>query len=200
MKTEDAVVALRRRELVSAAAGVIARRGYAKSRLIDVADEAGVSGLLQHYFRSRERLMREAFALVWFQQIEDLETILHGSGSARDRLVAMLDWTFPENQREALAEWSLTLEYWTEATRDPELREESTAIYRRWHTALRTFFEEGRAAGEFSPRVSLDDAADGSLALIEGLMIRVLLRHPDVTIASARETVRSHLAAALGFD
>ena len=42
---------------------VIAAQGVGQARLADIADEAGVSlGLVQHYFRHRERLVTEAFA------------------------------------------------------------------------------------------------------------------------------------------
>ena len=53
----------RRDEVLAAAATVMARMGFERMRLRDVATEAGVSiGLLQHYFETREQLGREAFA------------------------------------------------------------------------------------------------------------------------------------------
>jgi AcrR family transcriptional regulator len=190
----------RRRELTEVAARVIARKGYAAARLSDVADEAGVSiGLLQHYFRSRDALMREAFSLVWSHQLDELASIVSTDAPAVVRLDSVLEWLFPDDPRSAVAESSLTLEYWMTATRDPELRKESQTIYLRWRETLQGLFEDGAASGEFHPRVPLDEAADGMLALIEGLMIRLLLRHPGIAPAGVRKIVRNHAAAVLGF-
>ena len=55
----------RRDEILAAAATVMARMGFERMRLRDVATEAGVSiGLLQHYFETREQLGRETFAAI----------------------------------------------------------------------------------------------------------------------------------------
>ena len=47
--------------MLQSAAELIAERGEAQVRLVDVADRSGMSiGAIQHYFRSRERLIAEA--------------------------------------------------------------------------------------------------------------------------------------------
>jgi len=193
--------AQRRRELTEVAARVIASKGYTGARLADVADEAGVSiGLLQHYFRSRDVLMREAFSLVWSRQLDELASIVSVDASAVGRLETVLTWLFSDDRITTEAECSLTLEYWMTATRDPALREESRRTYLCWRETLQRLFEDGVASGEFHPRVPLDEAADGMLALTEGLMIRLLLRHPEIDPAGVRAVMRNHAAAVLGFD
>src|SRR5688572_9201006 len=52
----------RRPQILRAATRVIAQRGFAATRLSDVAHEAGLSvGTLQHYFGSREAVLAAAF-------------------------------------------------------------------------------------------------------------------------------------------
>lgn len=60
-KANDRIRADRRASLLAAATRLFAERGLSRTRMQDVAEEAGVSaGLLYRYFRSREDLVREA--------------------------------------------------------------------------------------------------------------------------------------------
>ncbi|WP_232665574.1 TetR/AcrR family transcriptional regulator [Pseudonocardia sp. TRM90224] len=52
---------VRREQVVEAVVAVIAERGLAETKLVTVAERAGVSvGLVQHHFRSKSQLLRSA--------------------------------------------------------------------------------------------------------------------------------------------
>lgn len=56
-EANQAIREARKQQLLNAAVGVFARRGFVGARIGDVADAAGISqGLLYHYFSSKEEL------------------------------------------------------------------------------------------------------------------------------------------------
>ena len=73
--------------MLKSAAELIAERGEAQVRLMDVADRSGMSiGAIQHHFRSRERLVAEAqlqrFVGPAQADIEAIEAMLDSARSA----------------------------------------------------------------------------------------------------------------------
>jgi TetR/AcrR family transcriptional regulator, fatty acid metabolism regulator protein len=61
-----AAAADKRRQILDAAIGVFATRGFHACRVSDVADEAGVAyGLVYHYFGSKEEILNTLFTERW---------------------------------------------------------------------------------------------------------------------------------------
>ena len=70
----------KRRQILAAAVRVFARRGYHRSRVGDIAEDAGVAhGLLYHYFSSKEEVLQIVFSENWgelltrFRAVEDAD-------------------------------------------------------------------------------------------------------------------------------
>ncbi|MCK9249651.1 MAG: TetR/AcrR family transcriptional regulator [Solirubrobacteraceae bacterium] len=64
----------KRRLILDAAIRVFAARGFNNCRVSDIADEAGVAyGLVYHYFKSKDRLLDEAFLERWGLMLEVIE-------------------------------------------------------------------------------------------------------------------------------
>ncbi|MGE4427857.1 MAG: TetR/AcrR family transcriptional regulator [Solirubrobacteraceae bacterium] len=64
----------KRRTILDAAIRVFAARGFNNCRVSDIADEAGVAyGLVYHYFKSKDRLLDEAFLERWGLMLEVIE-------------------------------------------------------------------------------------------------------------------------------
>lgn len=81
----------RRQEILDAAVRVFARKGFAASRIDDIAAEAGIGkGSVYLYFDSRDAILEAAFA----QYAADSEALLRqaveGEGPALDRLAALV--------------------------------------------------------------------------------------------------------------
>lgn len=168
----------RRAELLSAAAAVIARVGFDRVRFRDVADEAGVSiGMLQHHFRTREQLGREAFAFVCRDRAARIAEAGAEATTAWDGLETYLrealDW---RQLRDRARTW---LDICAAGSRDPVLKRETALIFAYWRSPLLATIEEGTANGELRPIVSAEAAADAILALIDGVEVRVVGEDPD---------------------
>lgn len=82
-----------KRELIlDAAIMVFARSGYHGSRISDIAREAGIAyGLVYHYFKNKEEILRSIFEQRWSGFLEALEEIAGRPGSAEDRLLAVAE-------------------------------------------------------------------------------------------------------------
>jgi TetR/AcrR family fatty acid metabolism transcriptional regulator len=80
-----------KRELIlDAAIRVFARSGYHGSRISDIAQEAGIAyGLVYHYFKNKEEILRSIFEQRWSGFLDALEGIAAESTPAQDRLLSV---------------------------------------------------------------------------------------------------------------
>ena len=77
----------RREQILAAAVRVFAERGYAATRISDIAAEAGVAyGLVYHYFGSRDAIRDAVFRETWGRMLEAVGTAEQTAGSAPERL------------------------------------------------------------------------------------------------------------------
>jgi AcrR family transcriptional regulator len=156
----------RRAELLRTAADEVARRGVDRVRLRDVAKAAGVSiGLLQHYFETRDGLVREAFELAALDSLRR-----HVSAAPDDpweRLCAVLDDIVltADAEREAVS-W---VDLCASAIRHPELRPTVARVQDGWREVLQEALEAGVASGRFDPPLDPSTAATAINALIDGV-------------------------------
>jgi TetR/AcrR family transcriptional regulator, fatty acid metabolism regulator protein len=80
----------RRRQILRAAISVFARSGYHKSRVSDVATEAGVAyGLVYHYFGSKEELLDAVFRRTWTNLLEAVEEVERSGVGAREQIAGV---------------------------------------------------------------------------------------------------------------
>jgi AcrR family transcriptional regulator len=189
----------RRPQILAASARVIATRGITGLRLADVAAEAGVSvGTVQHYFRTRERLLMETFQYETNQAVERWFRAADGGSTAWRRLLALVDIVLDEATfRERWTRW---LQFWAVYARDPRRRRAMGETYEQWREPFRAVIEEGVAAGEFRPAWPVEDAVDRIVALVDGLALQVLLDAPGASTERMRELLVASLAADLGVD
>jgi AcrR family transcriptional regulator len=189
--------AIRRPEILDATARVIAGRGVTGLRLADVAAEAGVSiGTIQHYFGTRQRLLKEAFAFETQRSVDRWLSAAHNGSSAWVQLLALVDVILdPPTFRERWTRW---LQFWAAYVRDPTLRRAVGATYDHWRAPFKRAIDTGIDSGEFEPALPLDVVVDRTLALLDGLALQVLLEAPGMSLERIRELLVESLAADLG--
>ncbi len=80
-----------KRELIlDAAIRVFARNGYHGSRISDIAREAGIAyGLVYHYYKNKEEILRSIFEQRWSGFLEALEGIAAEETPAQERLLSV---------------------------------------------------------------------------------------------------------------
>jgi AcrR family transcriptional regulator len=190
----------RRERILRAAAEVIGQRGICDTRISDVAERAGVSsGLAVYYFNSKDGLLAEAltyaenrFYAATMRELEVLPT-------ARERIVRLIELSCPLLGDDNYPEWTLWVEIWSRALRDPAVESQRRELDRRWRSTIAEIVRDGRRAMEFAP-VDVDDFVLRLAALIDGLVIQVLLSDPAVPPERMRDVVVRLTARELGFE
>jgi AcrR family transcriptional regulator len=160
----------RHERILDATESLIGQLGYDRVRLIDVAEEAGVSiGSLQHRFRNREGLLRAAVDRADTRERERWIALAQGVTEPWDRLLRLIESVLTMDQ-DANAE-GLWLELNAASRRTTGLREILQGQNDMWADAFAQAAAEGLASGRLSSPLSAEDAGLALLGLIDGFYV-----------------------------
>ncbi len=197
MSPRPSLAAERKPQILQAAVRVIGRRGLEGTRLVDVAEEAGLSvGAVQHYFGTREELLAAAFAFESERAAARWAGASNGEPDGWRQLLLLIDTVL--DPRRSRVRWARWLEFWAAAARDPSLRPEMRQAYEYWRAPIRGAIEAGIESGAFRPADPLDAVVDRAVATCDGLALQVLL--DDMSLERMRELLVNGLAAELGVE
>jgi AcrR family transcriptional regulator len=185
-----------RAAILEAAARTIARRGVRGLRVEEVAAEAGVSApLLYYHFESRSGLVKAALEAA----SEQAPSTVLRDGPPSDRtgfeaveaaLLAELD-DDPAIRDNAVV-WG---EVSASAVFEPELREDVRRVTETWRSEVAAGIAAGIADGSIDPGVDPGEAAELSIAVVDGLMARWLAG--TIALDRARALLAADLRARL---
>jgi len=154
---------LTRQRIIDAAARVFATRGYAHTRLSDIALEAGShAGGIYYYFASREALVDEVMRIATQRSIDQLEAALGAlpaSATAAERIIAAVTTQLAgimENDAYNIAHNRI------HAQIPEDLRARHAPLLRQYFAIWRRMIADGQASGEIRADI---DAAVLRLAL-----------------------------------
>jgi AcrR family transcriptional regulator len=216
----------RRKVAVLEAAGrVIAERGADATRFADVAAESGVPvSTLQYYFGSREDLLVAAFRHASGTEIAALEADLAGLDDPWQQLARVVTSALRGYQADvgaagtagsgagaagagtgatgagatgAAGSGRLWIESWHFGIRDAEMRADALRDYGAWRGLVTNVVRRGTEAGTFAPRLSPEQIAVLTIALVDGVGIPLALDDPAITPDGAVADVLSALAGLL---
>jgi AcrR family transcriptional regulator len=161
-----------------------------------VANRLGVStGLIHYHFDSKELLLAEALRYAAEQDIARLELELEQAPTALAKLDAMFTFDMPEAGEPS---WTLWIDGWGEAIRNPTMRRISEDLDLAWKDRLVAIILAGVANGEF---VCPD--AEGTAwrlsSLLDGLGVQFTV-HDGVTRTQLLRHMRTAAALELGLD
>lgn len=190
----------RREQMLRAAVEVIIERGYADSRVADVAGRAGISpALIIYYFKTKDQLLAAAIRFaedLWYEAgIRRMAEIPTAAGRLEE-IIALS--CLSDADTESPASWVLWLDLWAQAFRHPEVAATRQQYDERWRQMIYSLVAEGQQAGEFGP---VDPANFAVLlsAVLDGLALQVVLGDPSVDEARAFELSMIFAAGQLGF-
>jgi len=171
-------------DILDAACAVIAERGYESTRLADVADRAGTSiSTLQYLFGNRDDLIFAALQSRTARQLKEAQE----AAAAIDDPLTRLAWVAThlvadsDDESASRAEWMVWTEYWRAAVRDAELRAESVGVYAGWRDLAQEAILACVRSGVIDADVDVRSAAEGAVALGDGLGIQIALGLPSMT-------------------
>jgi uncharacterized protein (TIGR02246 family) len=183
----------RRTEILETTCAVVIERGFAATRIADVAKRLDVSSSLIHYhFDSKEHLLAEAFSHYARKDVADMEATVEAAPTAIEQLDRAIRAAVPEGSDDL--EWMLWIDGWGEALRNPMMRKISQELDEQSVELLGRVITRGVERGEFrcaDPAASalrLTALVDGlavQFAAHDGLLDRDTLIHHVRTIAAS---------------
>ncbi len=168
----------RRVQMLRAAAELVCERGFAETRISDVAKRAGVSSaLVIYYFGTRDRLLVDALRYSEESFYEAAERMLAEIPSLHERLSLLVQWTcVPEAENEIPGAWGLWFDLWAQAFRHDEVKAGRIELDARWRRMIADAVESADLDADVDARMFALEFS----ALLDGLSIQVALDDPEV--------------------
>jgi AcrR family transcriptional regulator len=191
----------RRGQMLTAALDVISERGFADTRIADIADRIGISpALVIYYFKTKDQLLTEAirhYEDAWYAEGKRRMDALPTSAKRLEELVAMN--LLPDSDPELDGNTQLWLDFWVEAARNSDVAELRRTSDERWREVIVSVVLAGQSAGEFA---SIDPHPFSIFlsALLDGLTVQIALDDPVVDPVRAFELCMRYIADHLGFE
>jgi AcrR family transcriptional regulator len=186
----------RRRRILAAAVDVLTDKGFAGTRIADVAAAAGTSpALVVYHFGTLDGALAEALGSVEDAFYADLADATGADADAVERLRAL--GALACQTGPAVGSWALWMEVWVRALHDGQARALARALDARWKQTLFSVVDDGIWEGVFT--CPDPGAAIARLAsLMDGLAVQVSLRDPEMTSARMTELWLTSAALELG--
>lgn len=169
----------RKERILEAAAHLIAERGVHAVRVADIAKRIGTTaGTVHYYFPFKDDVLQAAIEWAVETAFSRQDETLKGLITAKEKLLRVIEIQLP-NTDQARNEWSIWLQYWSEASLRPELQAAHLELNHRWRQLLVQIVEDGQREGEFQ-LVESAVFVDHMQALFNGLGIEVLVGASDL--------------------
>ncbi len=189
-------VAERRNEILETTCEVVIERGFAGTRIADVAKRLEVSSSLIHYhFDSKEQLLAEAFEHYANKDVAEREGEIENAPTALGQLERVIQNYVPEGSDDV--EWMLWIDGWGEALRNPMMRKISQQLDEQSIDLLARIIRNGVESGEFTcpdPNAS----AMRLTALVDGLAVQFAAHDGMMNRDQLIDHVRVAAAAEIG--
>jgi uncharacterized protein (TIGR02246 family) len=188
----------RRAEILEVTCQVVIERGFAATRIADVAKRLGVSSSLIHYhFDSKEQLLAEAFAHYARKDVAEMEAEIEAAPSSVGQLDRVLQNYVPEGSNDM--EWMLWIDGWGEALRNPMMRKISQELDEQSAELLERVIRKGVERAEF---ICADPTAAAMriTAMVDGLAVQFAAHDGMMTRDQLLEHVRTIAAWEVGLE
>ena len=191
----------RRAQMLTAALDVISERGFADTRIADIAERIGISpALVIYYFKTKDQLLTEAirsYEDAWYAEGKLRMDPLPTAALRLEEFVAMN--LLPDSDPEEPSNWQLWLDFWVQAARNADVAVLRRKSDERWREFIVSLVRAGQADGEFAT-IDPHPFSIFVSALLDGLTVQIALDDPVVDPVSAFELSMRYVADHLGFE
>lgn len=194
-KVTEAHFTARREQILAAAFQCLARTGYSRLTVRDIAAEAGISvGTLYIHFENKQEIVK---ALVEQERALD-EAGLEGipvEGGPLEALAAVFEFLIERlDDPDLAAVLRVDVELWAEAIHDLAVKEMFLDSLADWRRRLSELVGEAQKAGELPSHFDAAGLTQLLIAMLGGLELMKVMQ-PEVPVSPLRESFR----ALLGF-
>jgi AcrR family transcriptional regulator len=187
----------RRIEILEATCDVVIERGFAGTRVKDVADRLGIStGLIHYHFDSKDVLFAEAFRHAASADVEKLRAAVNAADSALDKLDQALAYSTPTEAEPTMMLW---IDSWGESLRSPSLRQISQELDDQVTDVVEDVIRLGVSRGDWRC-VDPEASAWRLTALLDGLGVQVTVHDDLLSRETMIDWVRGMACSELGLE
>jgi len=165
----------KREHILEAAIRVFARRGYHGARVSDIAAEADIAyGLVYHYFKNKEEILRTIFEERWNAFLRVVDQIAEGPGPAADKLHALAGLILYAYRRRP--DWVKVLVFEIQRSSRFSEPEQIRAVGRLFQSVARVI-RAGQDAGELRADIDAQLACLAFIGALETMITSQVLGH-----------------------
>lgn len=193
-------MAERRSSILQHASQVIARHGVEGCSFGELSEVSGFSiGMIQHYFRHRDRLIGSAVEFRIEESLAEWQRIYDQGGNALERLHDLLTFSIQGDTPFEEA-WGFWLQIYSAAHKNAEIRESVASVWNSWRGLFVRALEEAAAEKLLQPSIDVGELATLLVAMIDGLAIQALNGVHSVTPEELIATLHRFAAREFGID
>src|SRR5690348_6938386 len=167
----------RREQMLRAALEVISERGFADTRIADIAERIGISpALVIYYFKTKDQLLTEAirhYEDTWYAEGKRRMARLGSAAARLEEFVAMNLLPDPDPELDG-TNWTLWLDFWAQAARNADVAHVRRKSDERWRDVIVSLVIAGQEAGEFAD-IDPHPFSIFVSALLDGLTVQIAL-------------------------
>jgi AcrR family transcriptional regulator len=148
-RSKGDIINQRRSQLIRAAYKVVGQKGYYDFTIRDIAQEAGLStGLVHYYFKNKEDLLLNLLKEMNANLKHYLNKALTALSDPRDKLLAFCDQAFDLLDKEK-AYFYVLIYFWAQINHNNRIRKANVKLFQSYRDEIAAILKEGAAKGLF---------------------------------------------------
>jgi len=170
-------------QIIEAAMMVFAKNGFHNTKMIDIADYAGIGkGTIYEYFRSKEEIFHESYLYSMKKMKAQAEIKLHHLTDPTEKLIGIIESFF--DSFEAFHDSIyIMFDFWAEGIRkrDQQMENYLREIYYEYRQFIAGILDEGKAQGVFRD-IDSNFIASSILGALDGLVLQWIVFSHDYNV------------------
>jgi TetR/AcrR family fatty acid metabolism transcriptional regulator len=180
-------------QIMYAALQVFAQKGIGNTRMIEIAEKAGIGkGTIYEYFRSKDEIFLAAFRYHLTEYNKNLEVLLNDKDDPRDKLRILIKHTLPDFINHSGEFAGIMMDIWAEGIRNKNEKILEAInlkqIYAQYRTQIISILKQGIEQHMFKP---IDTQALAALIIgaLDGVMLQWIVDRNKINIHTVSEVL-----------
>ena len=191
-RNKNDLLNLRRAQLTKAAYKVVAQKGYNDFTIKDIAEEAGLStGLVHYYFKNKEDLLFKLLKEMNANLRDNLKKALTELTEPKDKLMAFCDEAFDLVDKEK-AYFYVLIDFWAQMNHDDRIRQANVKLFQSYRDEISSIIEEGIAKGVFAA-MDVKFTSVIIISLIQGTIIQYVIDNGAFDYRELKEKIKEQI-------
>jgi len=191
-RNKNNLLNLRRAQLTKAAYKVVAQKGYNDFTIKDIAEEAGLStGLVHYYFKNKEELLFKLLKEMNSNLRYNLKKALSELTEPKDKLMAFCDEAFELVDKEK-AYFHVLIDFWARINHDARIRQANVKLFQSYRDEISSIIEEGIAKDVFAA-MDVKFTSVIIISLIQGTIIQYVIDNGAFDYRDLKEKIKEQI-------